>query len=166
MLIQAVLQLLVYLLFHLMLFYVQLRISTDMQIPPELLLVPHCTAGYPYGSKSSVKGMPHPSQTISGSCSNISQSQLYHNFVMSCNSSFHEKNWADNWNWLHTTARSATCKATPYEIQPELVTRTGGQALIVAVTKVLFPKWEVLGCSYTSCQPNVKRHLCNCCWPL
>lgn len=75
-LIQAVLQLLVYLLFHLMRFYVQLRILTDTQIPPELLLVPYCTAGYPYGSKSSVKGMPHPSQTISGSCSNIIRANI------------------------------------------------------------------------------------------
>lgn len=72
----------------LMLFYVQLRMLIRMQIPVELLLVPFCTACWPYGTDSWTKGTQHHSQTMTGSYSNVNQSRLWH--IASCNSSFNE----------------------------------------------------------------------------
>lgn len=64
------------LLFHLMLFYLQLRILIRVQTPLELLLVPFCTACWPYCSKRWINGTQHCSQTIAGSYPNINQSRL------------------------------------------------------------------------------------------
>lgn len=132
----VVLQLFASLLFHLMLFCLQLKMLIHMQIPLELLLVPFCTARWLYGTNSWRNGTQHCSQTIAGSYSNRNQSQLCH--VTSCKSSFHEKNW----KLFHATAWFATCRSTSDAIQPELVIRRKIQALIVAVTDVLCPKWE------------------------
>lgn len=131
MLIQAaVLQLSASLLFLSILFYLHPE-DTDSHAAPTGI-----TTGtfLPHGTNSWVNGTQHRSQTITGSDSNTNQSQLCQ--VTSCDSSFHQKNRADNEKLFQTVVWSATCKSTSCLTQPELVLRIKTPAWIAAASKV------------------------------
>jgi len=87
----------------------------------------------------------------------------------SCNSSFQERDGAESQKLLHASVCSAVCKPASCVTQPQLLSRRKIQAFTgfsLAAAQVLSPKWEdALGYRYTFCQPDVKRHLRNWCWP-